>query len=176
MQARAASTGLQNICFVCANAAEEAKNSVLTGACGLWAAPPDLVIGLHACGGLTDLILKLATVPRCHHTEVDTEARRGGTESNSAGAAGERHRETHRDTQRNPQRDTETQREAAFPSFLVVPCCFNKHPHLVAPDCDWAQAPGGTQLSADEVALLQRLAESTDRSTFSLSLSLSLSL
>lgn len=120
--ARAAVTGLQNIRFICDDAAQAGLR-----------APPDLLIGLHACGGLTDLILQLATTPRLKHTSAD------GDDSG-----------------------------VAFPSFVVVPCCFNKHPELVSHDCDWAEAAstsdGATRLLPDEVAFLQRLAESSDRS------------
>jgi hypothetical protein len=119
--ARAASTGLANISFICDDAAQAGLR-----------ASPDLVIGLHACGGLTDLILQLATTPRLNSAD-------GGDNG------------------------------VAFPSFVVVPCCFNKHPQLVSDDCNWAQAlstsAGATRLLPDEVALLQRLAESSDRNT-----------
>ena len=104
--ARAAKGRLGNIEFVCADAASLGPRL-----------RPDLVIGLHACGGLTDTILRLATVPK-----------EGG----------------------------------GFPSFLVVPCCFNKHPALRSALCDWT-AHGG--LSGAEVAALCRLAESKERGT-----------
>ena len=147
-EVRASGSGLSNIRFVCGDAAAEA--------CAMPVAP-DLIIGLHACGGLTDLILQLATMAAA--VCGDTSDGSGVTAQTATDAA-------------DADADAAGSRcgsSSAFPSFLVVPCCFNKHPQLVSPDCDWttaATAPDGpVQLSAEEVATLQRLAESSERGT-----------
>ena len=109
--ARARVSGLTNVDFVCADASKLA--TVIASA--------DMLIGLHACGGLTDLLLHMAAT---HAPATDSGRRRGASQ------------------------------------FLVAPCCFNKHPHLVSPQCNWAR-----RCSASERAALFRLAESKERST-----------
>lgn len=108
--ARATATSLTNIEFICGDASQERPGP-----------PPDIIIGLHACGGLTDVILQLATVPH-------VASRR-------------------------------------FPSFLVVPCCFNKHLQLVSQHCNWAVQSENGALAQADVESLVRLAESKERST-----------
>ena len=113
-KARAEASGVhRNMDFLCADA-----SSVIP------ALAPDLIIGLHACGGLTDLILDMAARPLAS------------------------------DTHPAPR---------SHPAFLVVPCCFHRHPHLRCPSCDWTRQGRGGPLSEEEISLLQRLAESPSR-------------
>eukprot|EP01052_Picozoa_sp_SAG31_P036660 SAG31_NODE_4611_length_3098_cov_1.293098_2_plen_398_part_00 len=144
-EARAARSGLKNIRFICADAAKEME----TLGHGRSAPTPDLLIGLHACGGLTDLILWLATLPRRHCADGPPEP---GADIGASTV--------------NVSSEGDKATGCRFPSFLVVPCCFNKHPQLISRECKWATAaPNDICLSPMEVATLQRLAESNERST-----------
>jgi hypothetical protein len=80
------------------------------------------LVGLHACGGLTDAILGLAV---------------GAKDQMSVCS---------------PSMPTRP--------FLVVPCCFNKHSHLVVSGCNWAH-----RYNTVDKAGICRLAESKDRNT-----------